>query len=154
MIIKIHSKRHGDFETIIDDSDYPLIQSIGGIWGISYKANRKVVYVEKRINDRIVGLHRFLLNAKTGDYVDHINHNTLDNRRHNLRICKNSTNLRNGRIRVNNTSGISGVCWDKSRSKWSAIIKVNYKSIHLGRYDSFENAVQARKLAEVKYFAI
>lgn len=152
MIIKIHSKRHGDFETIIDDSDYQLMQSVGGKWGVSYKANRKTVYVEKRINDKIVGLHRFLVGAKKGDYVDHINHNTLDNRRHNLRICKNSTNLRNGRIRTNNTSGVSGVHWDKVRDKWSAVIKVNYKTIHLGRHNSFEDAVQARKLAEAKYF--
>lgn len=154
MIIKIHSKRHGNFETIIDDSDHELMQSVGGKWGISYKANRDSVYVEKRINDKITGLHRFLIGAKKGDYVDHINHNTLDNRRHNLRICKNSTNLRNGNIRSNNKSGISGVGWDKSRNKWYAKIKVDYKTIHLGRHNSFEEAVQARKLAEARYFTI
>lgn len=52
----------------------------------------------------------------------------------------------------NNTSGIKGVNWDKSRSKWRAFITFQGKHIYLGRYDTIKEASKARKLAEEKYF--
>ena len=48
----------------------------------------------------------------------------------------------------NNTSGYSGVYWDKANNKWRSLIKVDRKSICLGRYVMFEDAVKARKKAE------
>lgn len=55
-------------------------------------------------------------------------------------------------LNKNNTSGITGVGFDKSRSKWYARIKVNYKEIYLGRFDTKEEAINARKNAEAKYY--
>ena len=51
-----------------------------------------------------------------------------------------------------NTSGHKGVSWDKSRNKWYAYITVNYKLINLGRFSILEDAIEARKKAEIKYF--
>lgn len=51
-----------------------------------------------------------------------------------------------------NTSGVSGVCWHKKLGKWTAKIGKNYKRIHLGCFDSFEDAVAARRAAELLYF--
>lgn len=52
----------------------------------------------------------------------------------------------------NTTSGIKGVCYDKSRGLWSADIKIRGKRYWLGRFAKLEDAVAARKLAEEKYF--
>ena len=55
------------------------------------------------------------------------------------------------KIPKNNTSGVKGVFWDKSREKWSASITFQGKKISLGRFDIIEDAAKARKAAEEKY---
>lgn len=56
------------------------------------------------------------------------------------------------KINKNNKSGVKGVYWDKSRGKWSASITFKRKNIHLGRFDNKQDAIEARKRAEEKYF--
>lgn len=99
-----------------------------------------------------IRLHRFIMNSDKDAVVDHINGNKLDNRKCNLRICSQQQNTMNTCMHSNNTSGYKGVTWDKNRNKWIAQITVNYKNIHLGRYENIEDAIKARKEAEVKYF--
>ena len=84
--------------------------------------------------------------------VDHINHDKLDNRKDNLRICSTRQNTMNQDVSKNNTSGITGVGWDKSSNKWIAYIKVNYRQITLGRFTNLDDAIQARMDAEIEYF--
>lgn len=55
-------------------------------------------------------------------------------------------------LNSNNTSGFNGVSFDKTRGKWKAYIKLQYKTIFLGRFDTFEKAVQARSEAEELYY--
>lgn len=81
--------------------------------------------------------------------VDHINGVRTDNRIANLRCVTRSANLRNQKRSMKNTSGVTGVVWDAARSKWKASIKVNGKNHHLGRFDSYTEAVAVRKSAEV-----
>lgn len=151
MKISFDSKRFGKVFTIIDDEDYKRLKQLKSLnWCVVKKRER--FYFQKRINTRLIELHRFIMNDPENLYIDHINNNTLDNRKQNLRCVKNSTNLRNGRIRKNNTSGVSGVSFDKSRNKWSASIRVNYKIVYLGRFDTLEEARQIRKKAEDKFF--
>ena len=99
--------------------------------------------------DRYV--HRDVLNAKKGQSVDHINGNKLDNRKENLRICTHTENMWNTKTPKTNKSGIKGVHWQEDRQKWSAQIAYKNKTIALGRFDSFEDAVKARLNAEKKY---
>lgn len=83
---------------------------------------------------------------------DHINGNTLDNRRANIRfVTVQQNNHNHGRSKVN-TSGHTGVRWEEGRKKWLARIKINDKAINLGRYSRLEDAIAARKSAEIKYF--
>jgi hypothetical protein len=96
-------------------------------------------------------LHRLILNATRGMVVDHINGNTLDCRRENLRICTNAENIKNCRLYSNSTSGYKGVCWEKGTKKWSAKIQVDKKRIFLGRFDDIELAYEAYKAASSKY---
>lgn len=85
-----------------------------------------------------------ILEIPEGLYVDHINLDTLDNRKSNLRFCNHRENLCNRNLQSNNTSGISGVHWNKNRRTWYARVKYYGQEIHLGAYHSFQEAVQAR----------
>lgn len=97
-------------------------------------------------------MHRLIVGAPTGMDVDHINHDTLDNRKSNLRVCSHSENLRNrtGPNR-NSKSGTRGVCWYKRDSKWHAQIKVGYRRIHLGYFSNIEDARRAYAKASAEH---
>lgn len=95
-------------------------------------------------------LHRLIMNCDENMVIDHINHNKLDNRRENLKICTQKENVRNQVIKKTNTSGYTGVY--KRGRKWCARIYVDGQQIYLGTFDTFEKAKQARISAEVEYF--
>jgi hypothetical protein len=82
-----------------------------------------------------------------GMQIDHINMVRSDNRLCNLRLANNAQNNSNRGLQSNNTSGHKGVAWDRSRGKWAAQIMVGQKNIHLGRYDSIDEAVAVRQRA-------
>ena len=104
-------------------------------------------------SNKIGLLHRNILDVETKDVlVDHINHNPLDNRRCNLRVCNRQENNRNKKILSSNKTNVAGVCWSKSKNKWRAYIMINYKQKHLGYYQLFEDAVNKRLDAEKFYF--
>lgn len=151
--IRINSKKYGILEILLDDEDYNKIQKDFNNLNWSITKNHNGLYAQKRVNKKNIYLHRYIMNNPNG-IVDHINHNTLDNRKENLRITNNANNLRNGNIRKNNKSGINGVYYDKKRNKYSASIKVNYKNIFLGRFKTLEEAIKIRKQAELKYWEI
>jgi hypothetical protein len=83
--------------------------------------------------------------------VDHKNHNPADNRWCNLFEVSHQTNGRNQPLHKNNTSGRTGVGWDHKSGCWRADIGVNYRLINLGFFNTFEEAVKARKAAEKRY---
>ena len=115
-----------------------------------YAATRIVVALGEK---KTVLMHRLIIGLGDPRKTDHREPTrTLDNRRINLRPASDAESIRNRRIQKNNTSGTCGVRFDKSRNKWRARIKVNGKEIHLGYFDTREEAVAARKAAEVKYF--
>lgn len=98
-------------------------------------------------------LHRVILGAPKDMCVDHINGNTLDNRKNNLRICTNRENTSNRtKLGTNNTSGILGVRFDNRRNKWYADIQYKGKCIFLGYFNIKEDAIKARIDAEKSYF--
>jgi len=84
--------------------------------------------------------------------VDHINGLKYDNRKKNLRICTRNQNEMNKGLRSNNTSGCTGVVWNKRDNKWEARIGVNNKKIILGLFTNYDEAVKTRQDAEIKYF--
>lgn len=87
------------------------------------------------------------------DQIDHINRIRTDNRIANLREVSHKQNNQNRSKPSNNTSGHPGVSWHKQRSKWLAHIKHNQKKIHLGCFNTIEEAIAARKAAEKLYWA-
>lgn len=108
-------------------------------------------YVVSNINSSTIGMHRIIMKPNEDMVVDHINHNKLDNREENLRICKHCENDRNKGLIKSNTSGVTGVCLTPYGT-WCAKIEVDKKCIHLGTFKTFEEATKVRKEAEIKYF--
>ena len=86
-----------------------------------------------------------------GMYIDHINHKRDDNRLVNLRLVTRIENQRNMSISKRNSSGFVGVSWSKVHNKWEVRIGVGNgtKDMYCGRYDSIDDAVAARKKAEL-----
>lgn len=78
--------------------------------------------------------HREVMNCPKGMYVDHINGDTLDNRRENLRICTMRGNARNMSSHKDSTCEFKGVSWDSSRNRWVAQIWDGKRQRHLGRH--------------------
>jgi hypothetical protein len=106
-------------------------------------------YIVIRLDKILYKAHRLAWLYMYGNFpscnLDHINQIKNDNRICNLRMVTQSQNMQN-------LSGIKGISWDKSRAKWCARIKVMYKTIYLGRFTNKDDAVAARKAAEVIYF--
>ena len=98
-------------------------------------------------------IHRLIMGVTDKNtIVDHINHNGLDNRKSNLRVCTSGKNICNCLTPKNNKSGHKGVYWSKEREKWCAQISVNNKTKSLGRYDTIEEAIEAREKAAKEYY--
>jgi hypothetical protein len=96
--------------------------------------------------------HRLITNAGPGQFVDHVNGDTLDNRRANLRLCNRNENNRNRRLNRTSTSGFKGVCWYKQTSRWKAQICVNGHKRGLGYFNTREAAAAAYDAAAVEAF--
>jgi hypothetical protein len=77
--------------------------------------------------------------------IDHLSRDKQDNRIVNLRDVSNSVNMRNAPMKRNNTSGVTGVSWNKRRGKWLAHAGLNNKAHHLGYFDDISEAEAAVK---------
>lgn len=97
-----------------------------------------------------IHMHSFIAGSQELPQVDHINHDTLDNRRFNLRPATRSQNGYNRRIFRNNTSGFKGVIWNSHSAKYQARIMINSQRIHLGFYSTLNEAAAAYRKAALE----
>ena len=103
-----------------------------------YRASKNHVY-----STGFGSLHRLIMKASPGDIVDHINRDTFDNRRINLRLVSLSENVRNSKIPTNNKSGTKGVYYHKATRKWEAFIRVEGQR-RRAYFLEYEDAVKRR----------
>ncbi len=127
-----------------DLEDYDLIKDY--CWHITAQG-----YLACKRKENIL-MHRLIMNAPSTMEVDHINHNTVDNRKQNLRICATYQNAMNKGASNISTSGVRGVYWYSQQQKWSAEIIVQHKKYFLGLFDNIEDAIKIRKQAEEKMY--
>lgn len=152
--VKYHLKtKNWDF---IQPSDYKLIPLNNGCFA---KVSNEKFDIVKDINWTVCSdgyvtsrklkkyLHRFITDCEEGMIVDHINHDVLDNRCSNLRICTNKENVRNSMLRSDSTTMYKGVHLDKRRDKYISSISFNGKNIFLGY---FEDKIEAARAYDKK----
>lgn len=110
-------------------------------------------YIVIRINGKNYLSHRLAFIYMTGEFpehhTDHINGNKTDNRWENLRAVTRGENMKNQKKRKSNTSGVMGVYWNKSSGMWQAQIKADGKQMYLGIFADINDAITARKQAEI-----
>lgn len=153
----INSPKHGEFKILIDKEDINKLNKYK--WSIQMvRSVTDKDYVAFYATSGTVGfLHRFVVNCPKGMVVDHINGNTLDNRKSNLRICTHKQNSENRKLHKRNKNGCTGIFYDIGRGnnptpKWIAHICIDGKRKHLGRFNTKEEAVECRIKAEDKYY--
>jgi len=135
---------------LVDDCDFEELSKFK--WYAHFNKDTQSFYAKRNFRAKTIYMHREIMNASKGEFVDHVFHDTLDNRKSKLRVATQSQNQFNKRKQKNNTSGVIGVSFDRVRSKWKARVAFNKKEMFLGYFKSREDAIKARKEAEVKYF--
>lgn len=150
--IGICCTEQGDF--LFDKEDYELIKDYYwriGTTGYAQTTNPK--------NGKAMMFHRLVMGAYDNDKykkldIDHKDLNPLNNQKSNLRFATRSQNNMNKPLQKNNTSGCTGVqkVPRKNGYKWIAEISQNGKRVSLGTFDTYEEAVNVRRMAEDKYY--
>lgn len=124
----------------IDEADFDLVRKHK--WYPNPVSGK--IYARGNIDGKRVYMHRIIVGATDPKiHVDHINGDTLDNRRSNLRMCSKSQNGCNRGKNKNSTSGFKGVTFCKSRKKFVAQIKKNWKRYALGYFNTAHEAAIA-----------
>jgi len=115
----------------IDKEDWDVLKNYP--WRLLGKNNR---YIVAKIGDKnSARLHRIIMNVTDPKVlVDHINMDTMDNRKCNLRLCNCNGNVQNRDKPITNTSGYKGVSWHKQTKMFRANIFINNKQKYLGLF--------------------
>jgi len=142
-------------KVILDDEDFDRVAALKWFYGKNNyigRNNSKTIDGKKRYTK--TRLHWFVLRfeGKKGYVVDHINGNTFDNRKENLRICTVAENSRNQKLNKRNKTGYKGVCAVKRVNGYKAEIKLNYKVRHLGYFKCPKEAAKAYNKAAIELF--
>jgi hypothetical protein len=151
--IPLTGKRGAGRFVKVSEQDYPLLSTFK--WFLT-PAGTGYAGRTQRLSGRnqMVLMHRMILGLKAGDgkHCDHINGDTLDNCRGNLREVSHSQNMQNRSLNRNNRSGVKGVSWDTQKRKWRATIQVEGKTRYLGRFDDLDEAGRAYQQAARRLF--
>lgn len=144
--IPLHGKHGKGKHTLVSDEDFDRLNRHK--WHVlNYRPRRDLVYVIRYEDNKRVFMHREIIGTPKGMVTDHINRDTLDNRRCNLRVATHAQNKRNVSKKTMNgkqpSSRFKGVCFDKRLNKWRAQISIKNKITLLGRFKSEIKAAKA-----------
>lgn len=138
MEVVVNKKRN--IVSLIDEEDLVLLKDYDFCYSQEKNRITSYVWAIHRVTKKKYRLHRLIMKATSKMKVDHINHNTLDNRKSNLRLCTENQNKWNRTKYKCNTSGYKGVMKLKSNGKFIAAIMCNNKRYHLGTFNTAEEA--------------
>lgn len=148
-------KHAGKYEAIVDDCD-ANIATLNWLALITKRVVYAIRFPSKTVGITHILMHRVILSRKLGrplntnEIVDHINNNGLDNRRVNLRVATPAQIRMNVRRSTKNKLGFKGV--KKRGNRYRSVIRINGKQIHLGYFDTPEQAHAAYCAAAKEYF--
>lgn len=150
--ITIKSEKHGERTVIVDDDDIDKLSKFKwnlliGQDGFEYAQ----CHSGSGKTRRTLRMHRFIMDADPSHFVDHINGQTLDNRKSNLRLCTKAQNMWNRKINKTNSTGYKGVKKDNRTNKFVASIREGSNRIHLGTFSTAKEAALAYNSAAIKY---
>jgi len=135
---------------LVDDDDYDELKKYNWHVANGYAVRNAKVSKGKQKSQR---MHRLITNCPADMNVDHINHDKLDNRKDNLRICSTAENLRNQQMQsVAKTSRFKGVYFNKNTNKWMAQIQSDDKRKYLGLFENEIDAAIAYNNAAIAMF--
>lgn len=134
---------------IVDDADFERLSEYK--WQYSSQGYAVHSTSRKLGKQTKLRMHRLVMNARKGDFIDHKNRDRLDNRKENLRIATISQNISNSKLHSSNKSGYKGVCWHSRDKTWVAYICKNGKRFHLGNFSDPHTASKVRDKAAKKY---
>lgn len=142
------------YVALVDNEDFESVSKIK--WSVIIQSSGRCEAMGNigygRKNTDPIRMHTLIMNPPKGMTIDHINHNALDNRKSNLRICTNRQNNRNKKAPSNNTSGFKGVVWHKGGNKWMAQIRIdNDEHLYLGLFKDKIAAAKAYNEAALKH---
>jgi hypothetical protein len=126
---------------LVDDADYDWLNKIK--WQALLKKEHYYVRTSKRVNGRVKStyMHQLIINPLNGNWVDHIDHNPLNNQRSNLRVCTNSQNQMNQV--PHGKSKYKGVSFGDRDCKYIRVcIRINGK---ITRFYGFRSELEAAK---------
>lgn len=143
------------YVTIVDEQDADLALRYWQVW---MSAKRPYAITNGKINEtrKHPKMHRVIVARMIGrelkreEYVDHIDNDSLNNRRCNLRICTFSQNAKNKKTYCTNKLRLKGVY--ERNGKFRAQIQVDKKKIMLGTFNTPEEAHRAYCEAAIKYY--
>ena len=140
--INVNHKKIGTYWAIIDLEDFDKVNQYKTTWNIGYKNNHIdgiKTKIQKNKKREVVWLHRLIMNCPNNKVVDHINGNTFDNQKNNLRIVTNAQNRTNLSSISKNKSGYTNIYLEKD-GKYR--VRINGKSF--GRYKNLQDAIKIR----------
>lgn len=124
-----------DAFAIVDDEDFELVTKY--VWQAMNSGDHDHVYAVARLR-----MHRLVIDAPPGLMVDHINGDTLDNRKSNLRLATNAQNQQNTRSRKG-SSRYKGVGYSKRKKKWRGGFVFEGKYHYCGEFKDEEDCARA-----------
>ncbi len=132
---------------VVDDIDFDRVAELR--WSVSRSRRGGFYAASRSLGNHPVRMHRFILSAPAGIGVDHINHDGLDNRRENLRLCTQGQNNGN-RLPTKGRSLPKGVVLQRGR--YCARIQVDRKGLWLGAYPTMQEAALVYDHAALHHF--
>lgn len=149
-IIMVGTKLGAMIEVLIDLDDVELCKQY--YWSGQYSNTVKDYYIQGYKDGKTVRLHRLVTNCPDGLVVDHVRHQTRDNRKSQLRVCTQLTNMQNvRRSKDNNKNGHIGLSWVAGCKKWTTKFTREKKSYNLGVYRAKNMALFMRHFFELQY---